>query len=112
MATDTSEIRTVKVLPKYIYVKVLPKYIFVKVFPKYIDVKVFPKHIYVKTDDSQITVFTTSRICCVVTRLAASYCCRFSKAALGRDIDSFEKYRVFLRIPFVYFFVFFNMWCR
>jgi len=41
-------------------------------------VKVFPKHIYVVTVDSRITVFTMSSICCVVTRLAVSYCCRFS----------------------------------
>ena len=35
-------------------------------------------------------------ICCVVTRLAVSYCCGFSLAALGHGIDSFEKYHVFL----------------
>jgi len=32
----------------------------------------------------------------VVTRLAVSYCCGFSLAALGHGIDSFEKYHVFL----------------
>ena len=56
----------------------------------------FPKYIYVKTVDSLITVFTMSKICCVVTRLAMSYCCRFSQATLGRDIDSFKKHHVFL----------------
>jgi len=59
-------------------------------------VKVFPKYIYVKTADSRITVFTMSSICCVATRLAVSNCCRFSSVALGRDIDSFEKYHVIL----------------
>ena len=59
-------------------------------------VKVFPKYIYVKTVDSRITVFAMSRICCVVTRLAVSYCCHFSSAALGCNIDSFEKHHIFL----------------
>jgi len=37
-----------------------------------------------------------SSICYMVTRLAVNYCCRLSKVALGRDIDLFEKYHVFL----------------
>ena len=56
----------------------------------------FPKYIYVKTVDSLINVFTMSRTCCVVTRLAASCCCRSTVVASGRDIDFSEKYHVFL----------------
>jgi len=41
-------------------------------------VKVFPKYIYVKPVRGQITISTKSNICCVVTRLTVSYCCRFA----------------------------------
>ena len=45
-------------------------------------VKGFPKYINVNTVVSLITVFTMSRICCVVTRLAVRCCCCLSYAIL------------------------------
>jgi len=38
----------------------------------------FPKYIYVNTADRLVTVFTMSRICCVIMRLAVSCCCHLS----------------------------------
>jgi len=58
--------------------------------------KVFPKYIYVKTVDGLITIFTVSKICCVLTRLAMSYCCCFTLVALSYNINFFENYHVFL----------------
>jgi len=53
------------------------------VFPKTIwngllSVKGFPKYIYVTTIDSHITVFSMSRIYCVVTISSVRCCCHFS----------------------------------
>jgi len=40
--------------------------------------KGFPHYIYVNTADSPITIFTRSKSCCVVWRLAVSCCWRFA----------------------------------
>ena len=59
-------------------------------------VKGFPKHTYVKTVNGLITIITMSKICCVVTRLAVSYCCCFAYVSLRRYTDFSENHHVFL----------------
>jgi len=74
------------------------------VFPKTIwngllSVKGFPKYIYVTTIDSHITVFSMSRIYCVVTISAVRCCCHFSWVLGPRYWFYWELPRIFERWP-------------